>query len=81
MRKYTDVKWMYKYGQEVKELFKNIQPYGETIDYYHPSTANWSYQFMIVKLDGKLYEVMTRFGSVEGGRELFLQDNKGKAGL
>lgn len=81
MRKYTDVKWFNKYGQDVAKLFGNIQPMGETIDYYHPSQANWSYQFMIVKLNGKLYEVMTRFGSVEGGREIILPDNKDKAGL
>lgn len=81
MRSFKDVKWFDKYGQEVAKLFDNIQPHGEVIDYYHPSQANWSYQFMIVKLDGKLYEVMTRFGSVEGGREIILTDNKGKAGL
>lgn len=81
MKTYRDVKWFNKYGQDVAKLFGNIQPQGEQIGYYHPSQANWSYEFLIVKLDGKLYEVMTRFGSVEGGREIFLPDNKGKTGL
>ena len=81
MREYNDVKWMQKYGQDIAELFGSTQPQGEQIGYYHPSTANWSFQFLIVKLDGKLYEVMTRFGSVEGGREIILPDNTSKAGL
>jgi hypothetical protein len=78
---YNNVKWMQQYGQDVAKLFDDIQPRGETIGYYQPSTANWSYEFKIVKLDGKLYEVMTRHGSVDGGRELLLPDNKGKEGL
>lgn len=80
-KSYQDVKWMNEYGQDVANLFGKIQPQGEQIGYYHPSQANWSYIFMIVKLNNKLYEVMTRFGSVEGGREIILPDNKGKAGL
>lgn len=79
--KYEDVKWYLKHGQAVTDLFGTIQPIGERIGYYHPSNANWSYEFLIVKFKGKLYEVMTRFGSVEGGREIFLPDNKGRAGL
>lgn len=78
MRQYTQVKWFEKQGQEVAKLFDNTQPSGEVIDYYQPSTANWSYQFMICKLDGKLYEVMTRFGSVVGGREIYLYENTSK---
>ena len=79
--KYSDVKWFNKYGKDVAELFGNIQPIGHTIGYYHPSTANWSYEFKIVSFQGKLYEVMTRSGSVEGGREIVLFDNTNKAGL
>jgi hypothetical protein len=81
MTAYNDVKWMQQYGQDVARLFNGIQPRGEKIGFYHPSPANWSYEFKIVKLDGKLYEVMTRFGDVEGGREVLLPDNKGMAGL
>jgi len=81
MRQYKDVKWFKKYGQEVAELFGKIQPRGEAVGYYHPSNANWNYQFLIVMLSGKLYEVMTQFGSVEGGREIILPENKDKQGL
>lgn len=81
MRDYKTVQWFNKYGQEVAELFGEIQPRGERVGYYHPSQANWSYEFLIVKFKGKLYEVMTRFGSVEGGREIILPDNKDKKEL
>lgn len=79
--KYSDVKWHLKYGQDVAELFGTVQPIGHTIGYYHPSTANWSYEFKIVSFKGKIYEVMTRFGAVEGGREVILHDNTDKVGL
>lgn len=71
--KYSDVKWYLKHGQEVAKLFGDIQPSGEIIDSYWPSGANGAYQRVICKLDGKLYDVITRFGSVEGGRELSLK--------
>lgn len=79
--KYSDVKWYYKYGQEVRELFKDIQPVGDDIGYYSPSSANWNYAFKIVRFNGEIYEVMTRFGSVEGGRLVVLPDNVNKAGV
>lgn len=81
MRAYKDVQWMYTHGDDVAKLFDGIQPTGETIDYYQPSNANWSYQFKIVKFKGKLYEVMTQFGVVVGGREIILHDEERKAGL
>lgn len=74
--KYQDVKWLIDHGEKIIDMFQDIQPYGETIDYYHPSTANWSYILKIVKLNGELYEVLTQFGTVVGGRHLILQDNK-----
>lgn len=78
--KYADVKWYLKHGQEVTKIFGNTQPQGEIIDSYWPSGANWAYQRMICKFDDKLYDVITRFGSVEGGRELFLYENTSKEG-
>jgi len=75
--KYSDVKWYLNYGQEVAELFGDLQPIGEIVDSYWPSQANWAYQRMIVKLDGELYDVLTQFGSVVGGRKLHLYENKG----
>lgn len=79
--KYSDVKWYLKYGQEVKELFGSIQPIGETVGYFHPSQANWSWEEKLVSYQGKLYLVLVRFGSVEGGREVILFDNTNKQGL
>jgi hypothetical protein len=73
--KYSEVKRLIDYGAEVKDLFGKLQPSGETFGYYTPSNANWSYQFKVCKLNGKLYEVVTQFGAVLGGRELFLLDN------
>lgn len=74
--KYQDVKWYEKYGKDVAKLFGTIRPQGHAIGYYHPSNANWSYEFKIVKFKGKIYEVMTQFGTVKGGREVILQDNE-----
>jgi len=74
--KYQDVKWNLEYGQDVAKLFGDMQPQGYNIGSYHPSNANWSYVFMIVKYKGKIYEVMTQFGEVVGGREVILQDNE-----
>lgn len=79
--KYSDVKWYLKHGQDVTKIFGNIQPRGEIIDSYSPSNANWAYQLMICKLNGKTYEVLTQFGAVAGGRELYLYENNDKAGL
>lgn len=79
--KYDDVKWYKKFGQEVAEMFGEIQPQGYSVGRYSPRFANWSYEFKIVKFDGRIYEVMTRFGKVEGGIEISLPDCKGKAGL
>lgn len=79
--KYSDVKWYLKHGQDVTKLFGNVQPQGEIIDSYWPGGANWAYQRMIVSFNGKIYDVLTQFGSVVGGRELWLYDNTGKAGL
>ena len=78
--KYSDVKWYLKYGKEVAELFGSIQPQGETVGYFHPSQANWSWEEKLVSFNGKLYMVLVRFGSVEGGREVILFDNTGKVG-
>jgi hypothetical protein len=79
--KYSDVKWYLKYGQDVAKLFDTIQPMGEIIDQYWPGSANWAYYRMIVSFNGKIYDVLTRFGTVVGGRELSLYDNTNKAGL
>lgn len=75
---YKRIKWLTEseWSQDVRDVFGNFQPslLIET-GYYTPSQANWSYIVGIVALDGKLYEVVTRFGSVEGGRELQFEHN------
>ena len=57
------------------DLFKDNQPSGYDNGYFAPSGANWAYSFVIVKLNGKIYEVVTQFGSVVGGREINLYEN------
>lgn len=75
---YREIKWYLNHGQEVAKLFGDLQPQGETIDRYWPSQANWAYERKIVQFNGKFYDVITRFGSVEGGRELHLHNNLSK---
>lgn len=84
---YKTVQWFTKYGQEVyvgngeakpiKEVFGDTQPQGMDVAYYSPSGANWSYIFKYVNVNGAIYEVMTRFGSVEGARLISLPEQKG----
>lgn len=68
------VKLLEKWGQEdpkIKVMISNgFQPQGHTLAYYTPSNANWSYQIGIYMVDGVVFELLTRFGSVEGGRRL-----------
>jgi hypothetical protein len=69
---YKQVKWLINsdWSQEVRDIFGDYQPHMVEQAYYTPSQANWSYVIGITWLDGKCYELVTRFGSVEGGREL-----------
>jgi len=72
--KSSNIKQLIKWGKEdkvVKHLIDSgAQPSLFYIAFYSPSQANWSYQIGIANVDGRLYELVTRFGSVEGGREL-----------
>lgn len=72
--KYEHIKWLTKgeWSEGVRQAFGNVQPVGFAYGYYTPSYANWSYTVMITGINGKFYEVVTRFGSVEGGREIDL---------
>lgn len=69
---YKRIKWLTQseWAQEVRDIFGNFQPQIIEQSYYTPGGCNWSYTVGITWLDGKCYEVVTRFGSVEGGREL-----------
>lgn len=53
---------------------KGIQPTGYVIASYRQSGANWAYQIGIYNINGKKYELLTRFGAVEGGHEIYLVD-------
>ena len=77
--KASDVKSLIDWGkdhQEIKEMIaKGYQPVGHVLAYYMPSQANWAWQIGIYNVDGTTYELLTRFGSVEGGRELYQTEN------
>lgn len=76
---YKDVKSLVEWGRdnaEISEMVKkDYQPVGHVHAYFTPSQANWSWQIGIYTVDGTTYELLTRFGSVEGGRELYQAEN------
>ena len=77
--KAKDVKQLQKWGKDnevVARLMSNgmIQPSIFATDYFHPSQANWSWQIGLVKIDGITYQLLTRFGQVEGGREVYMPE-------
>lgn len=81
-RTYKEVKEYKVWGNEtiisdvsIVNMFKGNQPTGYNTGYFAPSQANWCYQFAIVKLNGKVYEVVTQFGAVVGGRLINLYEN------
>lgn len=78
--KASDVKALINWGKEhpvISHMIRaGLQPSGHVLAYYAPSQANWSYQIGIYTVNGKLYELVTRFGSVEGGRALYTYNNE-----
>lgn len=77
--KNSDVKMLIKWGAEdgaIAHMVRSgLQPIGNVYAYYAPSQANWSWQIGIYAVNGEVYELLTRFGSVEGGRKLHLHQN------
>ncbi len=49
-----------------------FQPHMFMTGYYSAPSWNWAYQFGIVKIGSKYYELMTQFGGVVGGREIYI---------
>lgn len=49
-----------------------IQPQLHYLASNSPASANWSWQIGLVQLNGEVYELLTRFGCVEGGRKVYL---------
>lgn len=72
---YKYIKWLTdsEWSEDVRKAFGDVQPHGAEVGWYSPSQANWSYIVMITAISGKYYEVVTRFGSIEGGREIDLK--------
>lgn len=73
-----DVKMLQRWGQEndvVKSLInKEAQPQIFQTGVYWPSNANWGWVIGIAKIADSHYELLTRFGAVEGGREIFVPE-------
>lgn len=80
-----DVKALQRWGQDnpvVKKLIdQGAQPQFFQTGYYSPSNANWAWQIGLVEIGGKPYELLFRFGSVEGGRLAYLPKYTAKGQL
>jgi len=79
MATYKEVKQLQAWGKDdevVSKLMSNgmIQPSIFATDYFHPSQANWSWQIGLVKIDGVTYELLTQFGTVKGGRAVYMPE-------
>lgn len=59
-------------SENIKAIFKGIQPNGYEVAYFAPKNANCCYRILITKLDNQVFEVVTQFGSVLGGRYLYV---------
>lgn len=72
---YKTVKDLIKWGQDdeaIKAMYDaGYQPQGHIFASYWPSGANWAYQIGLYRINGELYELVTRFGAVEGGRRIY----------
>lgn len=73
-----DVKMLQQWGNEnttIKKMMnKGTQPSIFQTGVYWPSNANWGWVIGIVVIGQKTYEVLTRFGAVEGGREIYVPE-------
>lgn len=77
--KYTrqDIEQYKQWGEENKVIAKlmkqtRFQPYMFTTGYYSAPSWNWGYVFGIVKIGKAYYELMTQFGCIVGGREIYI---------
>lgn len=84
MKTRDDVKMFKVWGAEnkvISELMSNksnFQPRMYTTGYYSAPSWNWAYQFGICKIGNRYYELMTQFGSVCGGREIYMDKYSAK---
>jgi len=77
MATYKEVKQLREWGKDdevVSRLMANemIQPSIFATDYFHPSNANWSWQIGLTEIDGVVYELLTQFGTIKGGRPVYI---------
>lgn len=76
--KAKDIKDLQRWGKEnavIAKLMKaksEFQPDIFPTNAYWPSGANWAWQIGIPKIGANYYELLTRFGSVEGGRQIYM---------
>ncbi len=74
--KASDIKDLQRWGEEnavVSRLMKKgAQPDIFVTNSYWPGGANWAWQIGIAKVGANYYELLTRFGSVEGGRQIYM---------
>ena len=74
--KAKDIKNLQRWGNQdavVLRLMKSdVQPDIFPTNIYWPSGANWAWQIGIAKVGKNYYELLTRFGSVEGGRQIYI---------
>jgi hypothetical protein len=73
-----DVKRLIEWGKDdgvVAGLMADqAQPPTHDIAYFAPSAANWAWRIGLIHIHGRTYELLTRFGVVEGGRQIHLVD-------
>ena len=55
---------------------QDLQPSLETIGYFSPSGANWSYIVCYTRINGDVYLVVTRFGQIVGGKLVYIPDSQ-----
>jgi hypothetical protein len=71
-----DIRLLQRWGKEnevVADLMKrSVQPRVHEIAYFAPASANWSWIIGIIQIKGDTYELLTRFGVVEGGRQIWV---------
>lgn len=71
-----DIKDLQRWGQEnpvvLNMIKKGTQPDIFQTGVYWPGGANWAWCIGIVKVGSCYYEVLTRFGAVEGGRAIYM---------
>ncbi len=80
MKTAREVKQLQKWGKENEVISKLMehdchnQPRTHVFDYYHPSNANWNWEFGLVKIGESHYELLLQFGQVCGGREIVIPE-------